>query len=93
MPRTRGSHNQAELIRLAITGIDAQIRELQETRARLTQSSTGGAKPARRGASKSASAGAATAPKKRVFSAATRKRLSLTAKRRWARIRNEKKGK
>ena len=93
MPRTRGSHNQAELIRLAITGIDAQIRELQETRARLTQSSTGGSKPARRGASKAASAGAATAPKKRVFSAATRKRLSLAAKRRWARIRNEKKGK
>ena len=90
MPRS--SHNQAELIRLAITGIDAQIRELQETRARLTQSSTGGAKPARRGASKSASAGATTAPK-RVFSAATRKRLSLAAKRRWARIRNEKKGK
>ena len=90
MPRS--SHNQAELIRLAITGIDAEIRELQETRARLTQSSTGGPKPARRGASKSASAGATTAPK-RVFSAATRKRLSLAAKRRWARIRSEKKGK
>jgi hypothetical protein len=93
MPRTSGGHNQAELIKLAITGIDAQIRELQETRARLTQSATGGAKSARRGPSKSASPGATTAPRKRVFSAATRKRLSLAAKRRWARIRNEKKGK
>ena len=93
MPRTKGSHSQAELIKLAITGIDAQIRDLQETRTRLTQPTARSSKQVRRRASKSAAAGVTAAPKKRVFSAATRKRLSLAAKRRWARIRSEKKGK
>ena len=32
MPRTRGGHDQTELVRLAISGIDAQIRELEEKR-------------------------------------------------------------
>ena len=87
MPRTRGNHDQAELIELAIAGIDAQIRELQLKKValqlRTRTPSTGYA----------VRVAASTTPAKRVFSAATKKRLSLAAKRRWARERAAKKGK
>ena len=86
MPRTRGNQDQAELIELAIAGIDAQIRELQLKKVALLARSRSGAGLALRVV-------AAGTPAKRVFSAATRKRLSLAAKRRWARERAAKKGK
>lgn len=87
MPRTRGGHDQGELVRLAISGIDAQIRELEEKRRVLSRLLVAGAGRPRATAVRVA-ARAATA--KRAFSDATRKRLSLAAKRRWARARAEK---
>ncbi|MEP7273451.1 MAG: hypothetical protein ABI882_18265 [Acidobacteriota bacterium] len=92
MPTIIGNHDQAELIALAIAGIDAQVRELQEKRASLAQLATAGVKQVR-SASARTTAPASETTKKRVFSAATRKRLSLAAKRRWARTRAAKKGK
>lgn len=86
MPRPRGNHDQAELIELAIAGIDAQIRELQLKKLALQGRSIAKAAVAVRVV-------AAGAAPKRVFSAATKRRLSLAAKRRWARERAAKKGK
>ena len=82
MPTNKGGQDQSELVKLAIVGIDVQIRELQEKRAQLVQMAAGAAAPA---------AKAAPAGKKRVFSAATRNKLKLAAKRRWARQRAEAK--
>ncbi len=86
MPRKRGTEpSQAEIIRLALEGIDAQIAALQEKRARLAKKL-----PA------SSSSAAVTAPsakaargrrgrrRKRRFSAETRQKLSEAAKARWA---------
>ena len=86
MPRTRGGHDQGELVRLAISGIDAQIRELEEKRRVLSRLLVAGAVRPRAAAVRVARAASA----KRAFSDATRKRLSLAAKRRWARARAEK---
>jgi hypothetical protein len=86
MPRPRRNTDQAELIELAIAGIDAQIRELQLKKVALQTRVRVGARIAVR-------ALAAGAEPKRVFSAATKRRLSLAAKRRWARERAAKKGK
>jgi hypothetical protein len=81
MPRTR-RNDSAELLRLALVGLDAQIAELQETRAQLAalfdQRST---RPAVK---------AATSGKRRNLSAAARAKISAAAKARWAR---EKKAK
>lgn len=82
MPRPKGNSDQAELIELAIAGIDAQIRELQLKKVALLART--------RGTTLRAVAGAAP---KRVFSEATKRRLSLAAKRRWARERAAKKAK
>jgi hypothetical protein len=87
MPRTRGGHDQTELVRLAISGIDAQIRELEEKRRVLSRLiSAGPGRPRAATVRKVAKAKAV----KRAFSDSTRKRLSLAAKRRWARARAEK---
>ncbi len=90
MPRTRGGHDQTELIRLAISGIDAQMRDLEEKRRTLTRLlSTGPGRP-RVSEVKARVVQKAGTSRKRAFSAATRKRLSVAAKRRWARARAEK---
>jgi hypothetical protein len=95
MPRPKGSGSRAELVRLAIAGIDAQIQELMQKRTQLTKmapgaagaSSTGGSSGRKRAA---VTASAAAPAKKRKVSAATRKKLKEAAKARWARIRGEK---
>lgn len=91
MPKAQGGHDQTELITLAIAGIDAQIRQLQDKRGQLSELLSG-APSAPASASAPAGKAAAAAPgKKRVFSAATRKKLQIAAKRRWERVRAEKK--
>jgi hypothetical protein len=90
MPKTRLGHDQTELVRLAISGIDAQMRELEEKRRTLTRLLSVGPGRPRVAALKARVVQKASASKKRAFSAATRKRLSLAAKRRWARARSEK---
>jgi hypothetical protein len=97
MPRGRPASAQTELVRLALEGIDAQIRVLQEKRAQFAKmagSSCGcgcgrGTAPAARAAA-SVKANAAP-PAKRKVSAATRRKLKEAAKRRWANQRTEKK--
>src|SRR5262245_13014691 len=81
MSTTRGD-NPAELLRLALIGLEAQIAELQETRTQLTaligQRSVGPAEKA-------------PAPRKRrKLSAAARAKLSAAAKARWEKERKAK---
>lgn len=100
MAKVTGGQDQAELITLALIGLDVQIRELQEKRAQLAAlvGSSSSPKAAPVAAPKAAAAPAAAAApsaapagKKRVFSAATRKKLKIAAKRRWERKRAEEK--
>jgi hypothetical protein len=96
MPRPKGNTNQSELIKLAIAGIDAQIRELTEKRIELSGMASGAtvavAMPrVRKG--KLAAVAVAEPAKKRKVSAATRKKLKEAAKARWAKARSEKSGK
>ncbi len=99
MPRPKGTSSKTELVRLAIAGIDAQIRQLEEKRSELirmvpglsisvaaSSSSLGG-----RGRKRAAVTASKPSPakKKRVVSAATRKKLKDAAKARWARERGE----
>jgi hypothetical protein len=97
MARPKGGSSRSELVRLAIAGIDAQIQELMDKRKQFAKMAPG---PAGSGAT-SASSGtiraaavtvskAAPAKKKRVVSAATRRKLKEAAKARWARVRAEK---
>lgn len=94
MPRPKGSGNRSELVQLAIVGIDTQIEKLQAQIAELNekrkQLAKGGVATA---AVKSASVAAADGVKKRVVSAATKKKLKEAAKARWAKARAEKEGK
>jgi len=80
MPTTKRDH-PAELLRLALIGFDAQIAELQATRAQLAaiinQPSAGPTVEA-------------AAPQKRKLSAATRAKISAAAKARWAKERKAK---
>lgn len=81
MPTTRRD-DPAELLRLALIGLDAQIAELQETRAQLAalidQRSAGLA------------AETAAPQKRRKLSAEARAKISAAAKARWARERKAK---
>jgi hypothetical protein len=91
MPRPKGSGNRSELVQLAIIGIDTQIQQLQAQIAELTEKRkqlAGGGAVAVKGASS-----AEGATKKRVVSAATKRKLKEAAKARWARVRAEKEGK
>lgn len=107
MAKATSDTSRKELVELALAGIDAQIRELNEKKAELTQllGQTGPAPKRAAKAGKAAKAtGAAKAPrkekepemetasakKKRVFSAATRKKLREAAKARWAREKEPK---
>jgi outer membrane biosynthesis protein TonB len=81
MPTTRRD-DPAESLRLALIGLDAQIAELQETRAQLAalidQRSAGPA------------AETAAPQKRRKLSAEARAKISAAAKARWARERQAK---
>jgi len=81
MPRTR-RNDSAELLRLALIGLDAQIARLQETRAQLA------ALIDQRSAHPTVKA--PVSRKRRKLSAAARAKISAAAKARWAR---EKKAK
>lgn len=91
MPKVQAGHDQAELITLAIAGIDAQIRQLQDKRIQLSQLLGDAASASAPASAPTGKAAAAVPRKKRVFSAATRKKLQIAAKRRWERVRAEKK--
>jgi len=104
-PKGSGNKNRSELVQLALAGIDAQIQQLQtqidlltDKRRQISKSDSGGSTGAtaavvssgRKAAKKSAkAAGKAAGKKKRVVSAATRKKLKDAAKARWARERGE----
>lgn len=92
MPRPKGSGNRSELIQLAIAGLDAQIQQLEaqikELADKRKELSKGNAAASVKG-SKASSTGA-PARKKRVVSAATRRKLKEAAKARWAKARGEK---
>ena len=77
MPTTKRD-NPAELLRLALIGFDAQIAELQATRAQLAAIIN---QPS------AAPTVEAAAPQKRKLSAATRAKISAAAKARWSRER------
>jgi hypothetical protein len=97
MPRPKGGSSRSELVRLAIAGIDAQIQDLMDKRkqfAKLAPGAAGAAPsvPAAVGVSRVAVTGSKASPakKKRVVSAATRRKLKEAAKARWARVRAER---
>lgn len=89
MPRKSESSNPAELIKQAIAGIDAQIKEWTGKREQLARMvSVAAVAPAvRRG--RPAGTAAKAAKPKRVVSEATKKKLRAAAKARWAKIRAE----
>jgi hypothetical protein len=100
MPRPKGSGNRSELVQLALAGIDAQIQQLQsqidalaDKRKQIAKTG-GGSQAASASVVSKGSKGAATgagvsSKKKRVVSAATRKKLKEAAKARWAKARGE----
>ncbi|MBO0721248.1 MAG: hypothetical protein J2P41_10515 [Blastocatellia bacterium] len=97
MPRPKGGSSRSELVRLAIAGIDAQIQELMDKRKEFAKMAPGaaGSGPAVAAAASVSrvvvtGTKAAPAKKKRVVSAATRKKLKEAAKARWARVRAER---
>jgi len=81
MPRTKRD-DPTELLRLALIGLEAQIAELQKTRAQLAALID---QP-----SASPDAEAATLQKRRKLSDAARAKISAAAKARWARERGAK---
>lgn len=89
MPIKSGSNNPAELIKLAIAGLDAQIKEWTGKREQLAKIVSVAAAPsaARRG--RPAGTAAKAAKPKRVVSESTKKKLRAAAKARWAKIRAE----
>ena len=103
MAKSSGDTSKQELVEFALAGIDAQIKELTDKKAEL-MGLLGQAAPAapKRGAGKAVRAArgpkvakaakkeAAPEKKKRVFSAATRKKLREAAKARWAREKETK---
>jgi len=91
MPRGRKrstSISQAEVARLALTGIDIQIQELQQKRDQLAKRIPGGGgnSPAARSTASVKASTAKPAKQRRPVSAATRRKLKAAAKKRWARI-------
>jgi len=91
MPRKSGSGNPAELIKMAISGIDHQIKELTAQREQLAKMVPGVAAASirRRGRPLGALATVNNKPK-RVVSEATKRKLKAAAKARWAKHRAEK---
>ncbi len=97
MPRPKGSGGGArsELVRLALAGIDAEIKALEVKRSEIAKLAFGAVIAAASGGGKRKRAAvtasvAAPAKKKRTVSAATRRKLKEAAKARWAKIRGEK---
>jgi len=91
MPTKSESNNPADLIKLAIAGLDAQIKEWTGKREQLAKIvSVAAPSAARRGRPTGVAAKTAKAAKpKRVVSEATKRKLRAAAKSRWAKIREE----
>ncbi|MGH9938523.1 MAG: hypothetical protein ACREAM_19970 [Blastocatellia bacterium] len=91
MPRKSGSGNPAELIKMAIDGIDRQIKDLTAQREQLAKMVPGvaAASVRRRGRPTGALATVNNKPK-RVVSESTKRKLKAAAKARWAKHRAEK---
>ncbi len=90
MPRKSGSNNPADLIKMAIAGIDDQIKELTQQREQLAKMIPGAAATSAPRRGRPPSVVAANEKPKRHFSEATRKKLRAAAKARWAKIREER---
>jgi hypothetical protein len=99
MPRPKGSGgSKSELFRLALAGIDAEIKALEEKRAEIARLASGAASaPAASGVKRKraavkarVAAPAKTKKKKRKVSEETRRKLKAAAEARWARERGEK---
>jgi len=103
MAKATSDTSRQELVELALAGIDAQIRELNEKKNELMQllgqpaaapkraaKAAGTAKSLKKEKEKAPEMETAAAKKKRVFSAATRKKLREAAKARWAREKEPK---
>jgi hypothetical protein len=83
-------NNQAELISLAIRGIDFQIAELEQKRVELL-GQTGASRPSALITAPDAEISSAKPQKRRKISAAHRAKLKAAAKKRWANARAAKK--
>jgi hypothetical protein len=103
MAKATSDTSRQELVELALAGIDAQIRELNEKKNELMQllgqtptapkraaKAGKAAKSPKKEKEKEPEMETASAKKKRVFSAATRKKLREAAKARWAREKEPK---
>lgn len=89
MPK-RKSNQQAELIALALRGIDARIAELERKRTELL-GQTGARTPAGTASTAEASTPAVKPRRRRRFSAAHRAKLRAAAQRRWGKKPGEQK--
>jgi len=81
MPRRKSNH-QSELLELALLGIDVQIAELEQKRAKL-RGQAGAHPPSSNSSITNTSATTSKPRKKRRFSAAHRAKLRAAAQRRW----------
>jgi hypothetical protein len=89
---SRELSSNVEIVRLAIAGIDAQIKGLQEKRAEYAKMISGRVAPPVTGPSIGSANEAESERKRRTMSAATRKKIAAAAKARWAKIKAVKAG-
>jgi hypothetical protein len=89
MPRKSASDNPAELIKQAIAGIDAQIKEWTAKREQLARMVPGVAATSAVRRGRPAGTAAKAVKPKRVVSEATKRKLRAAAKARWAKRREE----
>jgi hypothetical protein len=90
MPKKSENGSPSDLIKMAIDGIDVQIKEWTDKREQLAKLITGVAiSGVRRRGRPAGSGGSASNKPKRVVSEATKRKLRAAAKARWARERGE----
>jgi hypothetical protein len=89
MPKKSGTGNPADLIKMAIDGLDVQIKEWTDKREQLAKMIDGAAAAGVRRRGRPAGTTAASNKPKRVVSEATKRKLRAAAKARWARERGE----
>ena len=93
MPKKSESGSPVDLIKMAIVGLDVQIKEWTDKREQLAKLIDGAAAVGvrRRGRPAGAALAAVSHKPKRVVSEATKRKLRAAAKARWARERGESK--
>ena len=90
MPKKSGSGSPVDLIKMAIVGLDVQIKEWTDKREQLAKMIDGAAPVGiRRRGRPAGTIVAASHKPKRVVSEATKRKLRAAAKARWARERGE----